>query len=127
MKKNRQTITALYKSLVRGATITKACQEAGIARHTFYIWTYNDPKFKQIMERAKRSRIQMVEDALFVSAMKGSVNAQIHILKHKGGWREDPLVDMSQHTYIHYEWKSSKEKYAEQLEKRKVALNESSS
>lgn len=45
-------------------TVTLACDQAGIARVTFYKWMKTDPHFRSALMELKDDRVSMVEDRL---------------------------------------------------------------
>lgn len=96
--------SAIITSIKDGATITAACKAANISRGTLFNWRKVDEEFDGTIEDAKKSRVSMVEDALFVNALKGNAAAMIFYLKNKGGYKDSPL--MEQHTHYVYQWKT---------------------
>jgi len=78
--KNKKKKEALIKNLQQGNTVTKACKNTKISRDTYYRWKYEDEAFKEQVEIAKESRIEIVEDANYAKAVGGNVTAQIFFL-----------------------------------------------
>lgn len=74
-RNKREIKNALTNSLRQGSNIVKACQNANIDRVTFYRWLDADVHFRQAVYFAKKSRVHMVEDALYRTAVEGDVNA----------------------------------------------------
>lgn len=89
---------ALIENLANGATITQACKYVSINRNTYYRWFEGDTKFREAIETAKLVRIKMVEDALYVSALKGNVTAQMFFLANRRPeeWRD---IRKMEHTF----------------------------
>jgi hypothetical protein len=83
-------IKKLIRAFKEGATISSACQVAGISRSIYYDWTRRVwPKlgyhFNSLMDD---TRVELVQDAMYKSAINGDVNAQKNILLNKRkGWR----------------------------------------
>ena len=81
---------AFLKSLDGGVPITKACEEANISRNAIWEWRKKSKRFDNKVNSIIDSRTQSVEDALFSSAVKGNVAAQIFWLKNraKERWKD---------------------------------------
>ena len=96
------TLKRLFKAFKEGATIEGACKAAGISRTTFFYWTQKWPALGQRVEYLKVSRVPLVLDALFISALKGDVNAQkAYLLNHRQGWRlADPREGVKVQTTV---------------------------
>jgi hypothetical protein len=62
---------ALLESLDKGATVTAACESAGIARKTFYEWLKEDLNFCNEISHSQQGAILTVEDALYRNATQG--------------------------------------------------------
>lgn len=90
-------VRALLKSLNNGATVTSACKAAGIAQSTYFLWMSKDKKFAKMTERAISSRVHIVEDALFKTAVTGAVSAQKYFLNNRASnkWRDEQPVIMN--------------------------------
>lgn len=75
---------ALIENLANGLTIAEACRRSGVrSRDTFYSWLVKDKEFAERLEIAKRSRIEIVEDALFKKAKEGHPTAMIFFLTNR--------------------------------------------
>lgn len=84
-----QTIEAVLEGLRRGLPEYKAAENAGIAYPTWWLWRQKMPGLTERAAEAKRSRIPLIEDALYKAALKGSVTACLVILeKEDPGWRQ---------------------------------------
>jgi hypothetical protein len=84
------------ESLSEGVTFTKACEGVGINRTTIWNWRREDEIFDNEINFVLDSRIQDVEDALFINATENNnVTAQIFWLKSRSGgrWRDKPDID----------------------------------
>jgi len=64
-------LKAILKSLKSGSSIAKACEAAKINVITLWRWRKENIKVHYAINNAIDSRIQMIEDALFTSAMGG--------------------------------------------------------
>ena len=82
-------IPIIIQGLREGLTEVQACSNAGVPWHTFYDWKREMPGLDERVEAAKKSRIVVLEDALYKAAMKGSVTAiMILMRKESKKWRE---------------------------------------
>lgn len=81
---------AFLESLEGGMSISKACKAANISRNTIWEWRKASKRFDKKVNSIIDSRTQSVEDALFASALKGNVAAQIFWLKNraKERWKD---------------------------------------
>lgn len=80
---------AFLKSLESGVTIKDAAEAAGVSRVTAWRWR-KSKTFKKKVLAIIDSRTQTVEDALFATALKGNVTAQIFWLKNRASdrWKD---------------------------------------
>ena len=81
---------AFLESLEGGVSISDACKAANISRHAIWEWRKKSKRFDKKVNSIIDSRTQSVEDALFSSAVKGNVAAQIFWLKNraKERWKD---------------------------------------
>ena len=90
-KVSRQKKKKLFINLVaNGNTIVNICDAMDIDTSTYRKARAKDPEFAEEVDDAKKIRLDLVEDALFVSAMSGNVLAQKFYLVNRGGgkWKE---------------------------------------
>jgi len=66
----------ILESFDKGSNITDACEAAGIARSTFYVWINEDEKFFTEVINNKQIAIKMMESAIFKTGIRGDVQAQ---------------------------------------------------
>ncbi len=98
VKKIKETV---LKSLENGATMTKSCIAAGTNKVTIWRWRKEDQEFDDAILSILDSRVQVVEDALFVNATSntkaGDTTAQIFFLKNrsKGRWKDKQEIEHS--------------------------------
>jgi hypothetical protein len=94
---NKKKKEALIKNLEAGNTVTKACNNVKVSRDTYYRWKHEDEAFAKAVIIAKESRIEIVEDANFASAVKGNVTAQIFFLCNRdpNRWKHVSRVEHS--------------------------------
>lgn len=87
--RNRQK-EAFLLSLERGASITDSCEAARVSRATIWRWRKRSKGFNNKTLSIIDSRTQSVEDALYSSALKGNVIAQIFWLKNRASdrWKD---------------------------------------
>lgn len=62
--------------LRKGIRRTQACKKAGISRPTFNKYMNNNKKFAAEVAQAETDANELVEQAMFSSALKGNVTAQ---------------------------------------------------
>ena len=87
--KKAASIEAVLASLEGGGSIHAACKAAQIDRKTLYRWRKDDPELEAAVQSARITAIEVVEDALFLTAQKGNVTAQIFFLCNRASkrWR----------------------------------------
>ena len=73
-------LRAIFKSLNAGSSITAACSAANISVVSFWTWRQKNERLDSKVNKLTESRVQMVEDANFQSALKGNVAAQCFYL-----------------------------------------------
>jgi hypothetical protein len=81
----------LFINLVaNGNTIVNICEAMGIDPSTYRKARTADPEFAKEVDEAKKIRLHLVEDALFMSAISGNVLAQkFYLVNRSGGeWKE---------------------------------------
>lgn len=101
MYKKWQKLKPILKGLRQGQPIYALCRKVGIDPVTFWYWRQDNPRLDDVVEKIRTSRVQMVEDALFKTALEGNVAAQCFFLKNRGkNWRDTALIDQSQHTLV---------------------------
>jgi len=74
---------AILESLKAGTSFTKACKAAEVDTSTFWLWRQADKRLNEKVLEVLDSRTQIVEDALFKSALGGNITAQIFWLKNR--------------------------------------------
>lgn len=94
--KNRQK-EAFLVSLERGSSISESCEAAHVSRATIWRWRKRSKGFNNKTLSILDSRTQSVEDALYASALKGNVVAQIFWLKNRASdrWKDVKEVGVS--------------------------------
>jgi hypothetical protein len=102
------------RSLDNGVSITEASEAAGITRVTIWLWRRDDEEFNNEVNSVLDSRVQTVEDALYINATaKNNIVAQIFFLKNrsKGRWKDKTEADIDiTHKGLDYdEYKKIKE------------------
>ena len=87
--RNRQK-EAFLTSLERGSSISESCEAAHVSRATIWRWRKRNKGFDNKTLSIIDSRTQSVEDALYASALKGNVTAQIFWLKNRASdrWKD---------------------------------------
>ena len=94
--RNRQK-EAFLISLDRGVSITDSCEAAHVGRTTIWNWRKKWKGFDNKILSIIDSRTQTVEDALYATALKGNVIAQIFWLKNrsKDRWSDRTTHEVS--------------------------------
>ena len=89
-KRNFTRVKAVLKSLQKGSSINEACRGAGIDVVSLWRWRKKDKRLDELIKTTYDSRIQIVEDALYKSALEGNTAAQIFFLKNRdiNRWRD---------------------------------------
>lgn len=77
-------------SLEGGSSISECCKAAHVSRTTIWRWRKKHRGFGNKVLFVLDSRLQTIEDALYTSAIKGNVTAQIFWLKNRAGdrWKD---------------------------------------
>ena len=85
-----QKIEAFLKSLEGAVSISDACKAANVSRNTIWEWRKKSKRFDNKVLSIIDSRTQSIEDALYSTAIKGNVAAQIFWLKNraKDRWKD---------------------------------------
>lgn len=93
-KRKWQVMRAVLINLQRGATHTAACKAAGISDSSWWSWKAADPRLAKLADKVINSRIEYVVDALYKSAVQGSVQAQKYYLNNRcrGKWQDSPDI-----------------------------------
>ena len=89
-KERREKRRVIIESLENGSTRTAAAKQARIERKTFYNWMATSKKFARRINEALLSQVSVVEDALYKTAVEGSVAAQKFFLCNRASkrWKE---------------------------------------
>lgn len=94
IKKRDPRAEAIIESLNNGSSIIAACKGAGIQPVTFWRWRKADPSLEDEAAVAVTSRVMIVEDALYNSAIKGNITAQMFFLMNRApeNWKDKRAV-----------------------------------
>ena len=93
-------LETLEKTLGRVLAI---CNSIGISRGTYYNWINNDPEFKKAVDTIKISRLEDIEDAMCLRAVKGDVSAGKYILKYNHlKYKEKQKIKKESNVHIYY-------------------------
>ena len=89
-----KVIRAILKSLAGGSTQFVACKAAGINDGTLWRWRVADARLDRLIDKVLDVRVKFVEDALYQTALKGSVQAQQYFLNNRARnkWQQAPDV-----------------------------------
>ena len=84
----------------QGLYIKDIAAKMGISVTTVYDWMNKNPKIAAAIKKGRDKSIDMVENALFKSAINGNVTAMIFYLKNRAPERYKDRVDNNINTYI---------------------------
>lgn len=89
-KERRERRRVIIENLENGGTRTAAAKQAGIGRRTFYHWMGTSKNFAKRVDEALLTQVSVVEDALYKTAVQGSVAAQKFFLCNRAHkrWKE---------------------------------------
>lgn len=66
-----------------GLTVEQIAKNIGISTASLYNWREQEPAILEAIKRGRDTCVDLVENALFKSAINGNVTAQIFVLKNK--------------------------------------------
>jgi hypothetical protein len=108
MYKKLEKLKELRLEMEGGKQEYHAAKTIGLTQKTLGVWAkanvWVDKYRKALKIRCSGRRVDMVVDANFKSACEGNVAAQCFFLKNKAGWKDEALIDQSQHKHITYVW-----------------------
>ena len=89
-----ERIKNIILAFEQGATYRQAATSVGIKHTTLLRWRIRDPELDKAIEKAKMSRVRLVEDALTQNALigfTGNVEAQKFFLKNRASqdWKDN--------------------------------------
>ena len=84
----------------QGLYIKDIASKMGISVTTVYDWMNKNPKIAAAIKKGRDKSIDMVENALFKSAINGNVTAMIFYLKNRAPERYKDRVDNNINTYV---------------------------
>ena len=84
----------------QGLYIKEIAAKMGISVSTVYDWMNKNPKIAAAIKKGRDKSIDMVENALFKSAINGNVTAMIFYLKNRAPERYKDRVDNNINTDI---------------------------
>lgn len=81
----------------RGLMNDQIAQNMGISETTFYKWKAENAEFAKLLKEDKDYCDDMVENALYKSALEGNTTAQIFYLKNRrrSDWRDKQELEVS--------------------------------
>lgn len=96
-RKSWRLIRVILKSIKKGSSINAACKAASLDVSTFWHWRRKDGRLDELVKSIYESRVAIVEDALYKSALDGNVTAQIFFLKNRAmdRWRDKQEQEVS--------------------------------
>lgn len=80
-------LKAIFKSIKSGNSISAACKAAQLDVSTLWDWRQINPRLDAKILKMIDGRVQMVEDALFKTALEGNVTAQLAFLFNRADYR----------------------------------------
>ena len=84
----------------QGLYIKDIAAKMGISVSTVYDWMNKNPEIAAAIKKGRDKSIDMVENALFKSAINGNVTAMIFYLKNRAPERYKDRVDNNNNTYV---------------------------
>lgn len=86
----------VIEALRNGYTIADACELAGICRETEIRYRRANPDYAKQVQEALEARVEIVEDALYKSAITGNYHAQRFFLVNRSGgrWRSEAYYEI---------------------------------
>ena len=99
-EKTKNKMYSVIKNIENGHTIAHSCELAGVNRGNYYCFLKRDKELKELHDHVLESRTQIVEDALFQSAIKGNTAAQIFWLKNRASHRWKEKVEVKSNADI---------------------------
>ena len=84
----------------QGLYIKDIAAKMGISVSTVYDWMNKNPDIAAAIKKGRDKSIDMVENALFKSAINGNVTAMIFYLKNRAPERYKDRVDNNNNTYV---------------------------
>ncbi len=93
----KKVLKAILRSLENGAGIQAACKAAGITTMSFWRWRKKNPKLDKLVATLLEGQIEIVEDALYKSALAGNTTAQIFFLTNRAPerWKDRRAIEHS--------------------------------
>jgi len=81
---------AILTSLKRGSSIEASCSAANVSVVSFWTWRKRDARLDELVKSIYESRVAIVEDVLYETALDGNTTAQIFFLKNRAvdRWRD---------------------------------------
>ena len=86
-KYNRGILKAILTSLKAGSSIAASCDAAGINVTTFWYWRKKNKRLAKMVEAIQEAHVDVVESALYASALSGDTKAQTFFLKNRSSKR----------------------------------------
>jgi len=92
--KRYKQLRAVIKSIQQGSPISSACTAAGINTATFWRWRVKNEKLDRLVNKIVDNRVQIVEDAVFNSAVTGDGRQQRYFLNNRSRdrWKNDSAI-----------------------------------
>ena len=87
-------IKVVMQSLKKGNTLYNACEAAGISTFILWFWSKKYPRLRMILDAVRDTRVQLVEDAQYQTALKGNPQAQMFFLCNRAPdkWKRDAAI-----------------------------------
>lgn len=94
-KKKSRVLKKIRENLANGGGLHNSCQAAGVNFTTVWGWRKKWKRIDNYINKILEGRIQLVEDALYKSALKGNIVSQIFFLKNRAPdkWRADKQIE----------------------------------
>lgn len=120
--KTPEKIKKVLEAFEQGATYRQAAQCIGVSHGTLLKWRIRDPELDKAIEKAKMSRVRLVEDALTRNALvgfTGNVEAQKFFLKNRAShdWKDKQEHEHTGDIHLVYGHRKPQKETAEVKEK----------
>ena len=124
MYKRSEKLRLIRKGLEDAQCLGVAIRNAGIkSDYTVLLWRKRplvERYIKRCVEKSDGRRNDAVVDSLFKQAIGGNPACIAIYLKFKMGWRDNPLIDQSQHKETHITINKTYEKEKENLSTNRI-------
>ena len=121
MYKKSRKLKLIRKYIKDGSGLWNACKSSGVDPSTLWGWRQRSKRVENYINTLLDGRVQLVEDALYKTALEGNTTAQIFFLtnRNKLRWqhkdRQDTNINIENHdhkTFVYLDSKALQEENA---------------